>query len=287
MNVTVRKRYRQAWLWLGVVAMFLVGIGLAWLVRPASAETRDESTSVYYQVTYADGEIKDLATAPRTNTNILMVTKITQYQSDLVGYEAVSTGNQTIESLNPTRTVQTQLEWDGTSWAPAVKPRQQAPAQPAAAPVRPAGGAEQPLPASSAALLEQSLAEAARAIAEADQKLSTAAAEPGGLTAARKALARAMAALQTSQQIASRASQPGATTPAGSAGPSRDVASGYRSVTKPQPVLTTTVNAEAMPWAYPCMPGGWGEWGGNASVVTQQPNPDYDIGPRVIIREEH
>lgn len=285
MNMQFRKRYRQGWLWLGVVVMFLVGIWLAWLVRPASAETRDESTSVYYQVTYTGGTIKDLASAPRSNTNIVMVTKITQYQSDLPGYEAVSTGNQTIESLNPTRTIQTQLEWDGTSWAPAVKPRQQTPAPASPAPTSPAGGAT--IPPDTAGQLEQSLAEAARAVAEADAKLNTAAAEPGGLEAARKALARAMAALQTSQQLASRAAQPNTTTPAGSAGPTRNVASGYSGVTKPHPVLTTAVNAESLPWAYPCMPGGWGEWGGNASVVTQQPNPDYDTGPRVIIREEH
>ena len=80
------------------------------------------STSVYYQVTYANKTIRDLPTCPTTNKDILMVTRIATYRSSLPSYRTHSTGSTAVTELNPARTVTTTLVWNGSAWVDALAP---------------------------------------------------------------------------------------------------------------------------------------------------------------------
>ena len=86
------------------------------MVNDITLAKKPQSISVVYQVTYSDRRIVNLSTPPATEKGILLVTKITSTNSALPGYETISTGNTPIEELNPQRTVEQQMRWDGSAW---------------------------------------------------------------------------------------------------------------------------------------------------------------------------
>ena len=112
----------------GLILSFFAGIISSNSTSSAQADSKKKqapvrrvSTSVYYQVTYKNKSVRDLSLPPKTNKDIISVTKIVTFRSSLPGYETVSTGNTHIQDLNPVRTVSTSLIWNGKSWSPAVR----------------------------------------------------------------------------------------------------------------------------------------------------------------------
>ncbi len=319
MNVQRRiKMNRMLWLWwLGVISL---GV-LLWLATPCSADDpQGESSIVIYQVTYTDKNIQNLNDPPTTNKGILMVTRITRTNSSLPSTETVSTGNQSMEYLNPGRTQETQLQWDGRSWVSEVKfrPRPQPaaanpPAQYSAQNDNDSAAYDPPSRRSAArsattAELREKMQEimellsvSDRALRQAEQQIAMAADSPEAIQDAEHSLAQARKAhqdvvtnmiqlktslglLQTSEVNSSVAQIP----PPDSSGtlgtsqaydPNRPIV--------PPAVLNNNVavNGAYGGYGWPGA-GGWPYFGGNVSIQTQEPNPDFDVGPRVIVREQ-
>ena len=57
----------------------------------------------------------------------MLVTRISTTRSALPSYETTSTGNAPVEQLNPARTVEQQMQWDGKGWVVRSKPAQARP----------------------------------------------------------------------------------------------------------------------------------------------------------------
>ncbi|MCD4824387.1 MAG: hypothetical protein K8S55_07260 [Phycisphaerae bacterium] len=260
----LEKLLKRNWKWLGGLAILLGATWLANELAPAAEPTT--STDVFYQVTYTDRTIKNLPEAPRTNVGVMMVTRVAHFTSSAPQYNTVSTGNAPLEVLNPSRTVSTKLKWDGKAWVAAVKAPPTRQKAPAAGPAPPADIATE------LQKIRQAVAAAEKAIALADKALSTSASNPAALTNAREALADAKKSLATvRQQIQTVAAK--VNTPSRAPGPPAG----------PPATLSTDLHVEGY--------GGWGRrrwgWGcGNVSIHKEEPNPDYDTGPRVIIRRD-
>lgn len=106
--------WRQLCSWWLVLTVLIVA---AWLICPPNVSAEGPvSSETFYQVTYKDRTIKNLPDPPDTNEGIVMVVRVSRFESSLPGYETISTGNQPVESLNPGRTVNTKLRWDGEAW---------------------------------------------------------------------------------------------------------------------------------------------------------------------------
>lgn len=308
MNIRRHKQvHRVLWLWWGGV---LIGTVLLWLTTPCPADNpRGESTTVFYQVTYQDKTVENLPEPPTTNEGILMVTRITRTNSSLGGTKTVSTGNQSIEMFNPGRTQETQLRWDGSAWRPAVRLSDHPPSPSRRKTGRPADDgtepkessaprpAARPLSPDEIAAQMQKIMEligiSDRALRRAEQSLA-AADSPQAIRAAEKALEEARQAQQSvltelvllkaalrDQPPARRYSSLAPTTPPVSAG--NDSAYDPNRPITPPPTLDTSIGVSG--WGgWPDEPWGWP--GGNVMIQTQQPNPDFDTGPRVIVREQ-
>lgn len=124
--------------------LLFLGAGAAacWLsVSPRGAQAGEDapavpSGTVFYQVTYNDGTIRNLPAVPTENGGIHSVLRVARYEPELPGYVAVSTGNTPVEVLNPGRTARNSMHWDGQAWvadlAPTPPPKAGAAADPAA-----------------------------------------------------------------------------------------------------------------------------------------------------------
>lgn len=266
-----QQRRKQLLEWLTCATVLAVmGVGMLYLTSRVAAG-QDANATVYYQVTYENGEIKDLPTAPQTNQGILMVVKFVRYDKELPSAVTVSTGNQPVEMLNPARTTSTQLTWNGQAWVNAVAPRTPQPNSQAPATAPPAA---QPRRDDPTAELEEHLTVARRAVEQARIDLAA-----GKTADAQKQLSRAIDAhQQLSAAIARLRVSPAVAT-------ARANAQDPNVPQSPPPVLRSETN-----YSGPVDPG-WGGLGGwpyfgNVSTCSERPNPDYDTGPRVIIREQ-
>jgi hypothetical protein len=320
MNVQQQKKiHRTLWLWWLVVICFAT---LLWMTVPCwSDDPRGQSTSVIYQVTYKDKTIKNLTDPPTTNENILMVTRITRTNSSLPSTETISTGNQPMEMYNPGRTQETQLRWNGQAWTPAVIVKSKPKPVPAAAP-RPTpprdviqtpleesvvadGGVppRQRIPRRPANIAEirdtvqeimELLSVSDRALHQAQQQVAMAGEDPEAIRDAGESLARARKAqqevttnlIQLKMSLGIRQNPPrprvAQASPASPGAPTYDP---NRPITPP-PVLNTNIavnGAFGYGWPGAC---GWPYFGGNVMIQKQEPNPDFDTGPRVIVREQ-
>lgn len=98
-----------------------IWMALALLVTawPAAAQS-----SVYYQVVYTDGKVRDLTQLPRTNKGIDRVTRIATAASEQGGTVfTVDEQGMDYVSQPAGQTVTTQMKWNGKAWvAPAVAP---------------------------------------------------------------------------------------------------------------------------------------------------------------------
>lgn len=318
-----KKMHRILWLWwLGILGFSI----LLWTGSPSEADDpQGRSSSVIYQVTYQDKSIRNLPDPPDTNEGILMVMRITRTNSSLPRTETLSTGNQSMELLNPGRTQETQLHWNGQSWTPAVKIKPK-PVTPSAYPVRPARFAP-PKPEESSVnqnviaddgvspraratdhernptelrekiqRIMELLSVSDRALRRAEQQVAMAANAPEAMQNAEQSLVEARQAhqeamtniIQLKSSLGLRRTRKAnltavAQTPTATPQPPYDP---NRPITPP-PVLNTNIAANGYCGGYG-WPGacGWPCFGGNVMIQSQQPNPDFDAGPRVIIREQ-
>ncbi len=94
------------------------------LTSPGAAQPAGPSWEVYYQVTYADGSVRDLNQVPTTNEAIRRVLRISRVEAADQGYKLVATGPYALQVINPGRTVRHDLIWNGRAWvAPPEMPR--------------------------------------------------------------------------------------------------------------------------------------------------------------------
>ncbi|MBI5724864.1 MAG: hypothetical protein HZA50_12965 [Planctomycetes bacterium] len=111
---------------------YMIFMLAAVLVCPPAAMAQDDQQSVeiYYQVTYSNGQVKDLPQPPETNQGIRMVVRIERYEGPGESRTVISTDpdKPVMTIVNPARTVTMGLAWNGSSW---VDPRQLKKAAPA------------------------------------------------------------------------------------------------------------------------------------------------------------
>ena len=121
---SMKKHLKRIGLATGLVALLaLVLLGPS--VALASAE------AVYYQVTYEDGGVKDLAAVPTTKEGIRRVLRVVRHAPGYGAYEVLSTGEQPLTVVNAARVVRTELKWNGRAWIdPAARKTRPAPAKP-------------------------------------------------------------------------------------------------------------------------------------------------------------
>ena len=102
--------------------------------------------TVYYQVTYSNGTIRDLSEVPRTDQGIRMVLRISFAQPGPRGHSIVGTGPVAFTSVNDAQTRRDELKWNGQAWVgDAAKRRElvRAPRRATSRPVAPRAEARQ------------------------------------------------------------------------------------------------------------------------------------------------
>jgi len=72
---------------------------------------------IYYQVTYANGTVRDLDDPPQTNQGIRSVLRIARFEQDRRGYQVLTTEGPALRTVNAGRTEKVQLRWNGSAWA--------------------------------------------------------------------------------------------------------------------------------------------------------------------------
>ena len=286
----VRNYHLKWFLFCLALAGLIVAVGLA---DNAALAGGLKSRSVVYQVTYSDRRIVNLSTPPATDKGILLVTKITATNSALPGYETISTGNTPIEELNPQRTVEQQMRWDCSEWV--IGNRR----NPKASVVR--WEAPQGRTAVRIQNVLHWVTESGNQIKTAQARLKSAK-TPDAITLALRDLDNARRAQQQATmavgELQADLLRGGIST--GNFPPPRQHVLPDNAVdtltTSPsgyppnQPVLRSHVNIGGYFGG-----GGLGGWNrnrwnwpvaGNIDIYQETPNPDYDTGPRVIIREQ-
>ena len=90
---------------------------------PASARAEGVEAVVYYQVTYADGSVRDLSEPPAGRVGIRRVIRIARVETAGPGYRVLSAGAYLPRFLETGRTVQRELRWNGRAWVARRAPR--------------------------------------------------------------------------------------------------------------------------------------------------------------------
>ncbi len=112
-------------------------LGLLLVAAATAAEEPQKSSIVYYQVTYADGSVKDLDNPPGTREGVRRVMRIARYSGGTRGHQVLATGSTPITITNPTRTYRNDLRWDAKLEAWVAPQREDADEKPASS-TRPA-----------------------------------------------------------------------------------------------------------------------------------------------------
>jgi hypothetical protein len=145
-------------------------------VLVAAAAAADVPNTVYYQVTYADGTVRDLSRVPETQEDIRRVVRIARFEGRDRGYEVLST-DRPLTLINRGRTERHELVWREGAWVAPVDVERQRRAALEAAASRPAP-ATQPAtaPADSPRVgrLEQRLARERGRLEQVEQDISAA-----------------------------------------------------------------------------------------------------------------
>ena len=71
---------------------------------------------VYYQVVYADDDIRDLSAVPTTNEDITSVLRISRTGSAVGACERIHTGDPTVRNVAAPEVTREYLLWNGTAW---------------------------------------------------------------------------------------------------------------------------------------------------------------------------
>jgi len=146
---------------------------LTWRLAAAAGPAAGPSWEVHYQVTYADGTVRDVNEVPRARKHIRRVVRICRREDRQIGYEMLSTGPHPLKTYDSGRTVKRELAWNGRAWV---------------APQAPLNGGKPPRPAQGQDVLSSErrraqailrylrgrLAESDHAVAEAQRELDKA-----------------------------------------------------------------------------------------------------------------
>ncbi len=106
----MHTRPLSAWI---VLSMLLLVLSV-----PAGAGP-DPSALVYYQVTAADGEVRDQFSPPATNVKIVSVVRISRYDSPSRQGTLISTESG-LTRYNAPKLVRVDMRWDGRAWVAAA-----------------------------------------------------------------------------------------------------------------------------------------------------------------------
>lgn len=85
-------------------------------VAQAAGQTGDRV--VYYQVSYKNGDVRDLDNVPDTNEGIIRVVRMMRVDNNPSGegYEEISTGEVAHVSVEAAETYRNELKWNGKAW---------------------------------------------------------------------------------------------------------------------------------------------------------------------------
>ena len=86
------------------------------LVVAASLSAAAAGQTVHFAVTYADGEVRNVAGVPADNKGIASVTRVTRLLPRGNTYEVLSTHGRPIRTINGGRTERMALAWNGKAW---------------------------------------------------------------------------------------------------------------------------------------------------------------------------
>jgi hypothetical protein len=103
-------------------ALLLLAIHL--VAGGAAAQDEPDNTLVYYQVTYADGEVRDRFQPPESDSGVVSVVRIARVDSPLPQMRTVST-EVGVVLYNQPKVYRDDMKWDGQAWRMAreVAPR--------------------------------------------------------------------------------------------------------------------------------------------------------------------
>ncbi len=118
-----RRRYRRS---------AALAAGALMLLWPAWAASKERGRTVYYQVTYADGTMRELSAVPKTGKDITRVLRVLRVEQGRGGFEILSTGPQVLTLVNRGQTYKTDLQWNGRAWVAPEDARPAAPGKSAA-----------------------------------------------------------------------------------------------------------------------------------------------------------
>lgn len=96
--------------------MFLVAVAAVLLWGSCLAGPPADGGEVYYQVTYADGRVRDLNVVPTGREGIRRVVRISRFEDGRRSFEMLATGQVALQVVNPGRTVKRDLVWTGRAW---------------------------------------------------------------------------------------------------------------------------------------------------------------------------
>ena len=98
-------------------------IAILVLVGCAAAAQAQGESIVYYQATYANGNIRDLSAVPDTDKGIERVVRISRIQGPDPGLTILSAGADGATYVKTGRTIRTELRWNGRAWVGRVAAR--------------------------------------------------------------------------------------------------------------------------------------------------------------------
>ena len=82
----------------------------------ASRAIGEVRRQVHFQVTYADGTVRDQSHVPTGEKDITGVTRVTRTLPSGPAYEVLSTHGRPVRSINRGKTRRVDLAWDGNAW---------------------------------------------------------------------------------------------------------------------------------------------------------------------------
>jgi hypothetical protein len=101
---------------------FILGLSMAVATALAGTAGGQESYTVYYQVVYADGSVRDENVIPAANEGIRRVVRIATVSSAGKSYQVLSTGPEKVGEIAVPQTTNTDMEWNGKAWVALVPP---------------------------------------------------------------------------------------------------------------------------------------------------------------------
>ncbi len=112
---------------LRLILIIILAVGGAALSAPHAPLPEYQTGIVYYQVTYADGKVRDLNEIPKVKKGIRRVVRISRFEHFIKGCEILTTHRPEVRLIRPGLTVKHELTWNSKAW---VGPEQKPPKPP-------------------------------------------------------------------------------------------------------------------------------------------------------------